>query len=176
MTEIEVKILEIYRPAVEQRLRDLGAVCVFDGKMLAEFWDDIQGSLAAAKAIVRLREEGEATVLTYKKPLPAADGTKAMQEVETAVSDAEAMRFILRQMGFFPRKTTQKHRTSYQLGEGVQVVFDAYGGDMSHIPEFIEIEAPDAETVYHVAAQLGFSRADCRNWNTFDLTEHYRPR
>ena len=172
MTEIEVKILDIDRTAVEATLLAAGASLIFDGEMVADFWDDAAGSLTASKSLLRLRSEGDHSVLTFKQPLPTQDGTKVMRETETIVSDAAAMREILRSISFSPKKTTQKRRTTYSLA-GVLVLIDVYGGDMSYIPPFVEIEADSAEKVYSTAAALGFSREACLNWNTYDLMQHY---
>ncbi|MEM9984178.1 MAG: CYTH domain-containing protein, partial [Bacteroidota bacterium] len=70
MEEIEVKILEIDRAQVEQRLKALGATLSFDGEMIALFFDFADRRIKSAGSVLRLRKEGDRSVLTHKRPRP----------------------------------------------------------------------------------------------------------
>ena len=93
MTEIEVKILEIDRPAVEKRLAALGAKKTFSGEYSARFFDYADMQLQQEKALLRLRREGEKLRLTYKRQL-ARSRSKIMdeQELDLPASEESTMR------------------------------------------------------------------------------------
>jgi len=172
--EVEVKILEIDRAAVERRLADLGAKLSFDGRLDASFFDFPTGRLGVAGSLLRLRQEGDRAVLTFKHPLEET-GAKAREEVEIEVSDFDACRRVLEAMGLLETSRVEKRRTSYELGPAT-VAIDRYLGKLSHIPEFIEVEAENVETVRFTAAQLGFAPADLKPWGMAQLVEHYQDR
>jgi predicted adenylyl cyclase CyaB len=171
MQEIEAKILEIDRAQTEQRLAEAGAVLSFDGELSARFYDLPDGSITRAGGVLRLRREGPQTVLTHKS-LVSLGAAKIMEEIETAVADAEQTDRLLRALGYQVIKSTRKRRTQYELGDA-HIALDAYGDELAYIPLFLEIEAPSLERLHEAAVQLGYSPADCRDWSTYDLIRHY---
>jgi hypothetical protein len=66
----------------------------------------------------------------------------------------------------------QKHRVSYTL-EGARFDFDHYSGNYGFIPEFLEIEAENIDSIYKYAVLLGFKEKDCLPWSTTELIGHY---
>jgi predicted adenylyl cyclase CyaB len=173
MRETEVKILDINRAHVEARLAALGAVRVFDGMLRAELFDSEDRHLGRSGSLLRLRSEGDRIVLTHKGPV-ADSQAKVRDETEVTVSDFDNCRDILAKLGLAPLLETRKHRTTYNL-QGAQVVIDKYEGVHGYIPEFLEIEAPDLETIYDLARKLGFGPDDCKPWNFRTLARHYSP-
>lgn len=171
MTEIEVKILEIDRPALEARLHALGAVRSFAGEMSAVFFDWPGRGLTAAGQVLRLRREGPVTQLTFKERISQA-GTKQMHEHETQVADPAVIRIIMSALGLERIKETRKFRTQYDLGD-THVVIDDYQDQLAGIPPFLEIEAPTESRLFEVVALLGYAPADCRDWSTYELVQHY---
>lgn len=171
MKEIEVKILEVDRAEVAQRLEVLKADHHFDGWLMATFYDFPDGRIRRAGDVLRLRTEGHETMLTYKRRI-SKEEAKIMEEQETRVASREATHAILTQLGMQPIKETRKHRAEYIL-EGSKVVIDDYEGDLGHIPVFLEVESPDLESLRRIVGLLGFREADCKNWSTEDLALHY---
>jgi len=171
MQEIEVKILEIDREAIEQKLVALGAEKVFDGELWAMFFDHPDGQIKAKGDVLRLRKEGEACILTYKQHVSKAEA-KIMEETETVVDNMEATMHILQKAGLQILKSTRKRRTSYQLADG-QVVIDDYADALAPIPVFLEVESPNMDALRRVVQALGYTMDDCNNWNTRDLIKHY---
>lgn len=174
MTEIEIKILGINRAAVETALIARGATKCFDGEIHAIYYDLPDQSLRASGMVLRLRREGMRTVLTLKEHVenPRA---KERREREVEVLDFDAMRSVLELIGLAPWLEMKKHRTSYLL-KGTRFELDKYHGSYSHIPEFLEIEGTDTETVYRYAEDLGFSRLDCKPWDATELAAYYTGR
>ena len=169
--ESEVKILEIDRKGVERRLASLGATKSFDGNIGSVFFDYPDNSIREGGNLLRLRHTDKKAFLTFKKFVEISS-VKSMEEYEVEVCDFEKMRLILKSLGLLVTKELKKHRTSYALG-GVHFDIDKYSGEYSHIPEFMEIEAEDAATVYKYAEILGFDADDCKPWTTNDLMNYY---
>jgi adenylate cyclase class 2 len=171
MREAEIKILGITRAKVEAKLLSLGAKKVFDDEIHALYYDDAAGSIRDRKGVLRLRREGNRTVLTYKSHVGDV-GAKVREEKEVRVSDFGAAKAILELLGFSVWLEMKKHRTSYTL-RGGRFEFDKYSGEYGYIPEFLEIEGPDVKTVHDFAALLGFTGEDCKPWDAVRLAKHY---
>ena len=171
MTEIEVKILEINRESVEKKLNALGACKTFDDEIHAIYYELGDNSLRKTGRALRLRKEGERAILTLKLHVENALA-KEREEHEVEVCRFEDMRTVLEGLGYAPWLETRKHRTSYQL-EGTHVELDRYCDQYGFIPEFLEIEGRDSETICRWAEVLGFSRHDCRPWDIDELIRYY---
>lgn len=171
MQEIEVKILEIDRKQLEEKLSNLGAKLEFDIEMMALFFDWEDGSITQTGQVLRLRKEGTKTILTHKKAI-ASDQAKIMHETETEIADIEAMQAVFNQLGLLTIKKTRKFRAQY-IWKQSHIVIDDYQDELSPIPVFLEIESPNVEELYEVVKALEYSREDCKNWNTYDLVKHY---
>jgi predicted adenylyl cyclase CyaB len=171
MTEIEIKILEINRAQVEEKLRALGAKKVFDGEIHALYYDLPDRRLKSSGIALRLRKEGPKAVLTLKVHVDNA-AAKERKELETEVVDFETMRAILEGISFSPWLEMKKHRTSYEL-QGAHFEIDRYHDSYRYIPEFLEIEGRDMDSIYRHAEALGFSRRDCKPWDAVELAAYY---
>ena len=171
MLETEVKILNVNRADVEARLAALGADRVFDGTLRALLFDFKDGHLGKSGSLLRLRSEGDRVVLTYKDYVSDSQA-KVRREVEVTVGDFGVCRHILERIGMVSVLETEKRRTLFRLRDA-QVVIDKYAGAHAHIPEFIEIEAPDLESIHEAARKLGFRPDDCKPWGLRELFQHY---
>jgi adenylate cyclase class 2 len=164
--EIEVKVLEIDPAGVENKLRKIGARLVFDRKLRTVFLDN-ENALAEKKALVRLRDDGRNTVLTYKKHIEQKKVRKS-REIEVKVSDFNQMLKILKSLGFSKKSEYFKKRKHFVLDEMVFEI-DSVAG----IPDYLEIEGPSERDVLRYAKILGFSKKDVKNWTGRQLAEHY---
>lgn len=172
MDEIEVKILEIDPEFIIDKLLNLGAIKSFDGEMDAMFFDFSDLKIKDRGDVLRVRQEGNETRLTYKA-LISKEGTKIMRELETTVEDKEILQQILEALGLQIVKRTRKHRIQYELNN-THIVIDRYKDALDAIPPFLEIEAPDTKHLYQMVKQLGYKPEDCLSWDTGDLIKHYR--
>lgn len=171
MEEIEVKILEVDREAIEKRLQKMGAQFQFEHEFDAILYDDAQATIQHAKDLLRLRKEGPESVLTYKKFI-SDDGVKIRKEYETAVADFAQMRQILGQLGYRETLRLRKIRRQYKL-PAAKILFDDYLNEHDWIPEFMEIETESREALEDLVTQLGLAPDQCLNWTTHDLIAHY---
>lgn len=172
MEEIEVKILEVNRAKVEKILANLGAKKVFDGDIETLFFDfKKKGTIIKQKNVLRLRKEQDKIELTYKK-VHFTSKAKTAKEYSVSVSSLETMEKILVNLGLSVIECMQKRRVSYKLDD-VHFDFDRYSGKYRFIPEFLEIEAENADLVYKYAALLEFKENDCLPWSTTELIRYY---
>lgn len=172
--EIEAKILDINRTEVEQRLVELGAEMVFDGRLEAVFFDYPDHRLAAQGSYLRLRREGERIELVGKLRREGS-GVKVREEIAVGVDDFAGCAALLAAIGLEIVNRVSKWRRSWQLG-GVRCEFDRYEGELAFIPEFLEIEAESAAAVRETAGRLGFTPECLRPWGLEELIKHYQSR
>ncbi len=171
MIETEIKILEIDREKIEEKLISIGAKKVFDDKIHAIYYDSPDSSLRKSRATFRLRKEGKRTVLTFKNFIENTEA-KVREEKEVEVSDFDTMRTILESTGFSPWLEMKKHRTTYEL-QGIHFELDKYINEYEYIPEFLEIEGADIKKIHKYVEDLGFKKQDCRPWDSLQVAEYY---
>lgn len=171
MREVEVKIIDIDRMKVEERLLSLGARRTFDGEMHDIYFDFPGRSISASRNLVRLRSRAGGAILAFKRFVDD-DAAKIREEHEVTVSDFDTARTILEGLGLEAWLVLRKRRVTYELGEA-HIDIDQYRDDFDFIPVFLEIEAEDADAVRRCAGLLGFGPDDCRAWTALDLAAHY---
>lgn len=164
--EIEVKILEIDPDEIEEKLEELGARMVFSGTLRNVFLDKNK-VLEAKDSLIRLRDDGTKSILTYKRNITQGKVRKSV-EIEVGVSNFSQMQRILNSLGFRERFEYSKARKHYVLGE-MSFEIDTIPG----IPPLLEIEGPSEKEVLEHVRLLGFSEKDAKNWTGKQLSEHY---
>jgi len=174
LREVEAKVLDIDRTAVELKLAELGVIVGPEQSFSAVFFDFPDGRLGTAGLLLRLRREGDRSFVTSKRRVPEEE-MKVREETEVEVAGFEECRSLLTSLGFVETTRVDKFRASCRLGNA-SVVIDRHAGELSFIPELLEIEAGSAEEVRSVAARLGFSPNQLRPWGLAQLVDHYRRR
>jgi len=130
------------------------------------YYDTPDGAFYASGQELRLRTSNGQTTLTYKCP-PFDAATASKEELETGVTDREALRGILTALGFVERMVYAKHCQRFQASQaGLALTITVATVDFA--PEtFVEIEhlAPTREAALaalpHIrtyAAGLGLTR------------------
>jgi adenylate cyclase class 2 len=155
-TEREIKLLlhqdlEIIR----RKLRKLQfVICkqrIFEANVL---YDTGGASLASQGELLRVRSEGDATLLSYKGAAKPGKH-KNREELETYIDNPKAFAEILNRLGFKPGFRYEKFRTEYaKAGESGVVMLDEIP-----IGNVLEIEG-GARWIDQTAKSLGFSTAD----------------
>lgn len=171
MKETEVKILGIDRSAVEKKLLSLGAKIVFDDHIHALYFDFPDNSLRLNGQTLRLRREGKKSFITLKKDL---EGTmaKIREENEIKVSAFNKMKYLMETLGLKTWLEVKKHRKSFEF-KGTHFEIDTHHDAFDYIPQFLEIEGHDIESIYACAELLGFSRNDCKPWDILQVAAYY---
>ena len=164
--EKEVKFIDIDVVKIEQKLKEIGATRV--GEYFYRRWTfDFPGfPLNAKGAWVRLRDEGDKVVLTWKQRLGimSHDGSTSdtgMEEIEIIVSDFEKTALMLRRIGMIDKFYQENKRIRWTKRD---VEFDI---DMwPAIKPYLEIEAKSWEEIDSAIVMLGLNSADKKIFST----------
>jgi adenylate cyclase, class 2 len=119
-----------------------------------DVFDTPECALRKGGALLRVRQAGRATTLTYKGPA-AVSRYKSREEVETRVPDAASIAAILERLGFRPMFRYEKYRTEYGHPDGGGVATL----DETPIGVFMELEGTP-RWIDRAARQLGFAECD----------------
>jgi adenylate cyclase class 2 len=169
MKEIEVKILDIDCSQIKEKLLSLGAKKIFEGVLEAIHYTNNQ--LKKTNNKLRVRKEGEKTILCLKEPL-SFENAKIVDEFEIEVEDIEKTHQILEKLGYTTKRRSSKMRISYLL-DGTHYDFDKYYEDFDYIPEFLEIESSSYEEILKCAKRLGLEESQLTSLSTSDLIKKY---
>src|SRR6185437_8815024 len=154
-TEVKIRLPELNR--VVDRLKRSGfglrSARQFESNIL---YDTSDQALRRGGMILRLRQSGGSSVITWKGPA-ARSPFKSRPELETLVGSLETMRKILGHLGFEPAFEYEKYRTEYV--ETAQPEAGTLTVDETPIGNFLELEGP-GDWIDEKAQQLGFSRED----------------
>ena len=153
--ETEIK-LRIANPAEGERLLlsdgfQISKPRIFESNTV---FDREDLSLKALRSVLRLRQAGSTSILTFKgSPQPGRH--KVREELETIVGDAAVCQLILNRVGFQKKFAYEKYRTEFRrLREnGVATV------DETPIGSFLELEGEPA-WIDARAHALGFQESD----------------
>lgn len=139
---------------------------IFERNLVFDFPD---GRLKKGGVLLRLRQEGEQTVLTLKRPGRQSRKYKIREERNLAVSEFDPMRSILEALGLKVFFAYEKYREIFGKN-GTLVTLD-------HTPigDFIEIEGTP-ESIDEAAALLGFQPTDYITDSYFQLFRRRRTR
>ncbi|MGY3201926.1 class IV adenylate cyclase [Streptomyces sp. TE5632] len=152
--EYEAKFLAVDVTGLQARLTALGAVQALPRTLLTR--KIFENDSLDEGAWLRLRDEGTRSTLTLKQVTDATtiDGTK---EIETEVTDLQAMADILRRVGLTEVRYQENYREEWRLGE-VAFDFDTW----PDLPTFLEIEGPDEASVRRAAVLLDLDYSEAR--------------
>jgi adenylate cyclase class 2 len=166
--EIEIKLrMDTPRARVAARLRSLGATLRrprhFEDNYIV---DDRKGSIARSGSLLRVRLAPPAATLTYKGPRRIVRGAKSRAEMETEISDGNALLKALERIGFRCTFRYQKYRTLYRCGSVLIAL------DETPIGNYIEVEGSPAG-IERISRKLGFARGDFITGTYYELFHLY---
>ena len=146
--EYEVRVLEINKEEIQNKLTELNATLVEDSYQKRYVYDF---NPVDPNKWIRLRTNGNKTTLTIKQIESSnIDGTK---EMEIVVDDFDTTNEILNELGYKARNAQENKRIKYDLN-GVEVDIDTW----PLIPTYLEIEGKSEEEVYNTLDLLGIDR------------------
>ena len=164
--ERERKYLDVDLDALQARLEALGAEGgepYFESNVV---FDRADGALKSADVLLRLRRKPGRNVLTVKRPpdTSPSESMKVYEEIETEVSDHDAMVAMLDVLGFVPAFAYEKVRAKWRF-MGCVVCCD-------HLPfgDFVEIEGEEsAVDRCAVILELDRSSTSLENYHQLNL-------
>lgn len=166
--EIEVKVIEIDKEKIKDKLISLGAKKIFEGEVISEFYDYKDNNLKLKKSFLRLRQKGDESYITFKKKI-SKETEKIMEEIESKISDIKAIRNILKNLELNKNKTSKKYRETYKINDTL-FEFDK----IKDIPLFMEIESPNKEEINKYIKLLNIPKEKVKPWSTKDILKHYK--
>lgn len=142
--EIEATFVDINKDKLRTKLKAIGATLVQPEILMRRVVFNVGPS-----SFIRVRDEGNRIVLTYKNHLNnTLTGT---EEINVEVSDYENTIAILKAGGLQPKSEEDSYREEWLLDD-VEIDIDTW----PWIPSYVEIEGPSEEKVRKVSEQLGF--------------------
>ena len=158
-TEYEVRVLEINKEEIMNKLEKLGAMKIGEFNQKRYVYDL---KPVEENKWIRLRTNGEKTTLTYKDiESNTIDGTK---EVEIEVDDFENTNEFLEKIGFKNKGYQENIRTQYMLN-GVEIDIDTW----PLIPTYLEIEGKSEREVMQIKKILQIDENKVTTLNCNDI-------
>ncbi|MBS1824418.1 MAG: class IV adenylate cyclase [Acidobacteria bacterium] len=151
--EVEIKLPVPNLPAIQPLITQLGWRPLTPRTLeINILLDHPDSSLRSRGVILRLRQYGDRSVLTYKGP--GQDGKhKVREELETPIGDLPTLQTIFLHLGYHPTFRYEKYRTEFTDGAGHLTL------DETPIGTFLELEGAP-EWIDAQAAQLGYAESD----------------
>lgn len=165
--EIEAKFLEINVSQTEKKLKELGAIKVFD-KVFKEWI--FQGAGEKQKEWektfkrIRIRDTQDKVFMALKENKKW--GLADTLEIEFEVSSADKAKDFLENSGISQIRNQEKRRVHYEL-DGVDLEIDYW----PKVPPLLEIEAKSEQKVKDMAKKLGL---DFRKAVFVDMRQVYK--
>lgn len=158
-TEIKLEVLD--SPGLKRRLAGLGFRPVgprhFESNVLFDFPDS---RLRKSRCLLRLRQEGDRCLLTFKGAPLESRRYKVRSEIETDVADGNRLREILEGLGLRETFRYEKYRTGFaRQGKSGKRNAGMLVFDETPIGNYVELEGP-ARWIDQVARALEYSRKD----------------
>lgn len=162
-TEYEGRILEIDHDEIVKKLEKLNATKNFESFQRRYVYDF---NPVKETSWIRLRTNGKTTTLTIKDiKAKTIEGT---DELEIEVDDFENTNLILEKLGYHHRGYQENKRLQYIL-DGVEIDLDRW----PLIPEYLEIEGKDIESVYATLDKLEIPREKLVTLDVSSIYGHY---
>jgi adenylate cyclase class 2 len=147
--EYEARFTNIDATRVTTELAARGAVQVLPRTLMKRVIFQ-NAEIERKRGWLRLRQEGDTAMLTYKQATGATSTVDSVLEVQTPVSDFEATQRLLEAVGFEAVRYQENYREEWRLND---VIFDF--DTWPDLPTFVEVEGPDETTVRQASATLG---------------------
>lgn len=169
MDEIEVKFLNISPGKIEQKLKALGAVKVFDRLFKRRVFDYPDLRLNSRGAFIRVRDEGDKIMLAYKERqcLGQNNGNDTgMKEIQFEVKDFTLACDFLLAVGLYEKFYEENRRICFRLNH---TEFDIDFWPL--LNPYLEIEAATRQEIDQAVSLLGLNPADQKVFTTFQIYE-----
>lgn len=157
MLEVELKSVVDDLPRRRAAIESAGATLVFDGALEDRRYDSPDRALTARDHVLRVRvyrdAAGTRAQLDFKGPTQRDDGYKVREELESHVSDADALVAILDRLGYVVTIAIDRDIVQYELG-GAMIRFERY----PRMDDLVEVEGA-RDAIERAIAALGMPRA-----------------
>lgn len=163
MREVEVKILEIDKDYVVNKLLSLGAEKIFDGRIESTYFETDDDKTLRVR---RVNDDSELVLKLNNN----GKNVKDMEEIHTLTSSFENTLRIFESLGFEKKSVRiNKFRESYKIGD-TRFEIDTIDG----LPTLLEIEGNDEKGVMEWVDVLGYERREAKPWTGLQVLDYYK--
>ncbi len=151
MKEVEIKVRDIDKDKIIEKIEKLGAYKNFTGRIIDYRFDTEDRKLSKQGKALRIRQKGKYIYLNLKGRKKATDDNIVKRdELGVKLSNFKAMHRILLELGYIKIFELNKYRTEYKLDD-IKFDIDEYLG----MPPILEIESNSYEKVEKYIGKLG---------------------
>ena len=156
---LEVELKSVVDDVARRRaaIEAAGATLVFDGRLEDRRYDSTDRALTARDHVLRVRvyrdAAGTRAQLDFKGPTQRDDGYKVREELESHVSDGDALVAILDRLGYVVTIAIDRDIVQYDLG-GAMIRFERY----PRMDDLVEVEGA-RDAIERAIEALGMPRA-----------------
>lgn len=177
MLEKEIKILEIDKVQVIQKLENIWAEKTFEWFIHDVYYDFINWKnhkMNDNKRLFRVRKKWETHMYTIKRKRNkkvdwGEKGVKIADEWEREITDVESFSKVLEKYGMQKVREKKKYRISYALQD-----FEFDIDDYEEIPTLMEIEAHTKEDILDMIKKLDLQNHIQKDFGSRKLYEYYK--
>lgn len=164
-TEVELRFVHVDIPALEDRLRSLGATFLSSGMLREVRFAGLSGVRAE---YIRARDDGRTIRLQHKAYNGDEHGaTERELPLDPGATFESAVDFLTG-LGLRRVHRIERHRTQWQLGPSIVTI-----DQLPRIPPHVEVEAETLEDVHAACARLGLDPKDHAGMGFTDIYRHY---
>ncbi|MDF2676860.1 MAG: hypothetical protein K0Q97_1173 [Bacillota bacterium] len=173
MREKEVKVLNIDKDEIENKLKNIGATLIKDEEQINIRFDSEESILKKnLNGYLRIRItknllNGETkNTMTFKKSI-SRDKLRVNEEIETEISNVEETSKILEILGYKKKRPGLKHRRSYIYDN---IIFEIDTWDKETYPKpYLEIEMATEEDLEKAIKLLNLDRSQITSKSIAEL-------
>jgi len=164
-TEVELRFVHVDVPALEARLRKLGAAFLSSVTLREVRFAGLSGSPGE---YTRARDDGERVRLQYKAHDAAGYGATERELLLDSSVTLEAAVEFLTGMGLKRAFRVERRRAQWALGPAIVSI-----DQLPRIPPNVEVEAESLEDVHAACAKLGLNPKDHAGSGFVHIYRHY---
>jgi len=147
--EIEIKIFEIDKEKIEEKIVSLGGIKKHDIEVETRYYDiEPEAAYGEKRKFLRIRRKWNVYKFTYKW-LSIQENMQVNDEIDVQIESPDNLREILPKIWHPEYDHVKKQRTTYELWN---IIFDIDTYDL--FPTFMEIEAPSIKLVKEWTSKL----------------------
>lgn len=155
MKEVEVKVRNIDKEEIIEKITELGATKVFAGKVIDFRFDTPDRDLSRQGKALRIRQKGSHVYLNLKGKKKSKDSIIGRDEIGVKISNFKVMQKILHELGYIKIFELIKYRTEYRFKD-INFDIDEYVG----LEPILEIESDSYEKVQNYMEKLNIHEDD----------------
>ena len=142
MKEVELKVRNIDKQEIIEKITQIGAVRIFSGKVIDFRFDTPDRDLSRQGKALRIRQKGSHVYLNLKGKKKSKESIIGRDEIGVKISNFKTMQRILHELGYIKIFELVKYRTQFRYKD-ITFDIDEYAG----LDPILEIESDSYEKV-----------------------------